>query len=76
MIAEVNRVIVILSILLAFSAADCRAAAPEAKPFERLDGCQLIANRWNDGDSFHARTADGKEIGARLYFIDAPARRS
>jgi hypothetical protein len=47
-------------------------SAPPAKPFERLDGCQLIPNRWNGGDTFHVRTADGREIVARLYFIDAP----
>ena len=44
--------------------------APRAKAFERLDGCRLIPNRWNDGDSFHVRTADGREIVARLYFVD------
>ena len=33
-------------------------SAPHAKPFQRLDGCRLIPNRWNDGDSFHVMTAD------------------
>jgi endonuclease YncB( thermonuclease family) len=72
-----NRALVVLGILLALSISGAltgthRSAAPAAKPFERLDGCTLIAHRWNDGDSFHIRTADGREIVARLYFIDAP----
>jgi hypothetical protein len=66
-----NRPLVILGIALAFSVALCSATTP-AKPFERLDGCRLIPNNWNDGDSFHVRIADGREIVARLYFIDAP----
>jgi len=33
--------------VLALTAALCSAAT--AKPFERLDGCKFIANRWNDG---------------------------
>lgn len=44
--------------------------APSAKPFEQLTGCRLIPNRWNDGDSFHVRLTDGREIVARLYFVD------
>ena len=46
--------------------------APAAKPFQRLDGCRLIPNRWNDGDSFHVMTADDREIIVRLYFVDTP----
>ena len=47
--------------------------APRARPFQRIDGCRLIPNRWNDGDSFHVITGDaGKEIVARLYFVDTP----
>ncbi|MBA3963956.1 MAG: thermonuclease family protein [Chthoniobacterales bacterium] len=47
-------------------------AAPRAKPFQRLDGCRLIPNRWNDGDSFHVMTADAREIIVRVYFVDTP----
>lgn len=46
--------------------------APSAKPFQRLDGCRLLPNRWNDGDSFHVMTADDREIVVRLYFVDTP----
>lgn len=44
--------------------------AEKAKPFERFDGCRLIPNRWNDGDSFHVRLPEAREIVARLYFVD------
>jgi endonuclease YncB( thermonuclease family) len=66
-----NRTLAMVGIVLA-SAATLSAAAPQAKPFERLDGCRFSPNKWNDGDSFHVRTTDGREIIARLYFIDAP----
>jgi endonuclease YncB( thermonuclease family) len=46
-------------------------AVPHAKPWERLDDCKWIPNRWNDGDSFHVQTSKG-EIVARLYFVDTP----
>jgi hypothetical protein len=50
------------------------SAAPKAaNDFQRIDGCTWKFNRWNDGDSFHIITGDaGKEIVARLYFVDAP----
>ena len=40
---------------------DTHCSATIAMPFEHLDGCKLIANKWNDGDSFHVRTADGRD---------------
>ena len=40
--------------------------------WSRLENCQLIQNEWNDGDSFHVKTPDGKEFIFRLYFVDAP----
>jgi endonuclease YncB( thermonuclease family) len=46
--------------------------APPAKEWERFDGCILIPDRWNDGDSFHVRLPDGREKIFRLYFVDAP----
>lgn len=39
--------------------------------FTVLEGCRLIDNRRNDGDSFHVQTPSGKEE-VRLYFVDAP----
>lgn len=47
-------------------------AAPRAKPFERLDDCRWVPDRWNDGDSFHVMTAEKREIIIRLYFVDTP----
>jgi endonuclease YncB( thermonuclease family) len=57
--------------LLPFS---CLAqTAPAAKPFQKIDGCVWKADRWNDGDSFHAVTGDeNREIVVRLYFVDTP----
>lgn len=51
----------------------CAQAAPPAKPWQRIEGCQWKADRWNDGDSFHVVTGDeAREIVARLYFVDTP----
>jgi endonuclease YncB( thermonuclease family) len=47
-------------------------AAVSGKPFERLDGCTLVPNKSNDGDSFYVRTAYGRTIVPRLYFVDTP----
>ena len=47
--------------------------APAGKAWQRIDGCTWKADRWNDGDSFHVITGDeGREIVARLYFVDTP----
>src|ERR1043166_4357880 len=47
--------------------------APHAQNWQRVDNCKWLANRWNDGDSFHLLTGDGnREIVARLYFVDTP----
>lgn len=40
--------------------------------FERFDGCELVAHRQNDGDSFRIRLPDGRTEEFRLYFVDAP----
>ena len=49
------------------------AAHAASKPFQKIEACRWKADRWNDGDSFHVITGDaGKEIVARLYFVDAP----
>jgi endonuclease YncB( thermonuclease family) len=48
------------------------AASPRASHrWVKLDGCELIASKWNDGDSFHVRHS-GQEHVFRLYFVDAP----
>lgn len=36
-----------------------------------LDGCRLVKNSANDGDSFHVKHG-GREYVFRLYFVDAP----
>jgi len=56
-------------LLLPFTAT--AESAPQAQAFQRLDNCRLIADAYNDGDSFHVK-ADGKEWIFRLYFVDAP----
>ena len=39
--------------------------------WETLEGCRLLPNEANDGDSFHVAHR-GKEYIFRLYFVDAP----
>jgi endonuclease YncB( thermonuclease family) len=50
--------------------------APSARPFERFDGCTIVAARSNDGDSFLVRLPDRREQTFRLYFVDAPENTS
>lgn len=51
----------------------CLSSAGAATPaFERLTGVTLVANPYNDGDSFRVRTAEGEELMLRLYFVDGP----
>lgn len=40
--------------------------------YEFHEGCRLVENRRNDGDSFMVRLPDGREALFRLYFADAP----
>ncbi|MEQ1854395.1 MAG: hypothetical protein ABMA01_22730, partial [Chthoniobacteraceae bacterium] len=48
-------------------------AGTAPKPFQKIENCRWKADRWNDGDSFHAMLGDGRgEIVVRLYFVDAP----
>lgn len=57
--------------LLLFLVVSSHAAAPKAKPWQEVKECRWLADRWNDGDSFHVITGDaGREIVARLYFCD------
>lgn len=39
--------------------------------WEKLENCRLVPNAYADGDSFHV-ISEGKEIIARLYFVDCP----
>ncbi len=39
--------------------------------WQRLEGCKLLANPSNDGDSFHVEHG-GREYIFRLYFVDCP----
>lgn len=45
--------------------------ASAAVEWTTLTNCVLIANPYNDGDSFHVRQGD-REYIFRLYFVDAP----
>ena len=73
-----RRIVSLLAfVLVAFSAF---AAATPAAPFQRVANCVWKADRWNDGDSFHAIVPNGNpmllsktvEVIVRLYFVDTP----
>jgi endonuclease YncB( thermonuclease family) len=52
----------------------CAVAFPPVatgSEWETLEGCRLLANDSNDGDSFHVKH-EGEEYIFRLYFVDAP----
>ncbi len=42
-----------------------------AAEWKQLDGCRLVPNESNDGDSFHVKHG-GEEYIFRLYFVDCP----
>jgi endonuclease YncB( thermonuclease family) len=46
-------------------------AAAEKRDWITFTNCSLIANEYNDGDSFHVRSGTN-EILVRLYYVDAP----
>lgn len=49
------------------------SAKSASKPFEKIEGCQWKADRWNDGDSFHVIAGQpSRELVVRLYFVDTP----
>jgi endonuclease YncB( thermonuclease family) len=50
--------------------ATATVALAESK-WETLNGCKLLANSSNDGDSFHAQFS-AKEYIFRLYYVDTP----
>ena len=43
----------------------------EAKSWQTLKGCQLVAASSNDGDSFRV-SQDGQEFVVRIYYADTP----
>lgn len=45
--------------------------AAERREWITLTNCALVANVYNDGDSFHIRSGTN-EFLVRLYFVDAP----
>jgi endonuclease YncB( thermonuclease family) len=61
----------LLALMLVVPVAAPAQKAKPANPWERIEGCTLIENEWNDGDSFHV-LARGKEVILRLYFVDCP----
>lgn len=49
----------------------CVQPCDAAKPWQVLEGCQLVENWRNDGDSFRVHW-NGGEFILRLYFADTP----
>ncbi len=58
-----------IAALLVFGLAIMCVSAAET--WTRLEGCTLISNPYNDGDSFRVRH-EGKEYLFRLYYVDTP----
>lgn len=50
-------------------------AIARADDWETIQGCRLMENESNDGDSFHVK-ANGEERIFRLYFVDTPEAES
>ncbi len=46
-------------------------AQSRSKTWKKIDGCTLVNNEFNDGDSFHVK-ASGRERIFRLHFVDCP----
>src|SRR6185503_12279122 len=58
-----------IGVLLAFCSLTSQAA--EKKAWQKLEGCQYLPSKYNDGDSFLVQC--GKEkFYVRLYFVDCP----
>jgi len=66
----------LISLLCLFLAPLCaqepaaKTKAPAARQWEKLENVTYLPQRWDDGDSFHVKTADGIELILRLYFVD------
>jgi endonuclease YncB( thermonuclease family) len=52
----------------------CAWSGAHAGEWTRLEGCRLLENVSNDGDSFHIKH-QGREYIIRLYFVDCPETR-
>lgn len=61
----------LMAIALLVSGTSWPSMAAQRREWVTLTGCQYVAAKDNDGDSFRVRCGD-KEIGLRLYFVDAP----
>jgi endonuclease YncB( thermonuclease family) len=61
---------VLIAVLLALCALPGHAAEKK-KQWMRLDGCQYVPDKSNDGDSFLVQCGREK-FHARLYFVDCP----
>ena len=48
-----------------------QAAEKKTKPWMRLDGCQYVPDKSNDGDSFLVHCGR-EQFHVRLYFVDCP----
>ena len=63
---------VIASLTLTALACLCAPSAQaSSKPWQTLEGCVVVQNKSNDGDSFHVRW-EGREFIFRIYFADCP----
>ncbi len=60
-----------LSLLLITTTSAAVSKEPVLKAWEVLEGCHLIENQINDGDSFKVAHGD-KEFIIRLYYVDCP----
>ena len=56
------------ALLLSFAFPAFAVEAPPANEWQRMDGCRLKPNEWNDGDSFHVQWQN-KEFLFRLFAI-------
>ncbi len=51
---------------------DVSTPGNESGRYEKYDGCTLVPNRGNDGDSFLVKLPGGRTEILRLYFVDTP----
>jgi competence ComEA-like helix-hairpin-helix protein len=60
----------VFRLLLAFVFAGFISSAPAAEPLQNFPNCTWIDKEWADGDSFHVRLPDQRELTFRLYGVD------
>lgn len=61
----------VISIILLLCLTSTPAIARENRKWETLNSCVYVANKSNDGDSFHLRCGTNSFF-IRLYFVDTP----